>query len=132
MKPFGRLYVLIFSILLAACPLDKAAREGTLVIQNKSYDSNLEITDAWVKTEGSMEWVNQWHGICRGDPGLITDLSFTIGPGSYSVKLRVTEYGIVPRYYETPYMQPLRIGFGEYKFIIFDGQGIYDMERESQ
>jgi hypothetical protein len=132
MKTFIRIFLTAVTVLFISCPLEKEA-EGKIVVQNQSYDTGREITDVWLKEAGSMEWVNHWHGSCAGDAELIKELSFSVNPGSYDVRIKVMEvygYGFVPYFYETGYLQSVKITAGEYKYIIYDGNGIYDMESQ--
>jgi hypothetical protein len=104
-------------------------KAGKIIVQNQSYDSTLEISDVWLKEPGSIDWVNYWHGSCKGDSEYINELSFNLDPGTYNVKIKVIKYGIFYRYYETGYMQPVIIKRDDSKFVIYDGNGIYDMEK---
>jgi hypothetical protein len=117
-------------VLIFSCKTDIGEEKGTLAVQNQSYNPALEITDVWLRNAETMDWVNQWYGSCAGSADYITELSFPVPPGSYDVRIKVNGYGHFYNFYETGYRQSVRIGGGDYKFIIFDGQGIYDMEND--
>jgi hypothetical protein len=119
-------FVTAVLFLTVSCKSDMGEEKGTFVIQNKAYDDTLEITDVWLKGPGSMGWVNYWHGSCMGGDGLITELSFTVNPGQYDVRIKVNRYGFLYAFYETGYQKSVRIRGGDYQFIIYDGAGIYD------
>jgi hypothetical protein len=120
----------ILVMVFTGCPVVTGATTGTFVVQNQSHDPTIEITDVWAKTKGSIDWVNYWHGSCAGDAGLITELSFPAEPGAYDIRIRVSRYGFLMGFYETGYLQSLKIEKGGHKFIIYDGNGIYDMESQ--
>jgi hypothetical protein len=127
-KAFGRLLFLAAAALFISCTMETEA-EGAFVIGNKSYDSSLAITDIWLRNGETMDWINKWHGSCPGEAGLIKEVSFSTAPGVYDVRARVETYGGFSwNFYETGYLQSVKIGGGERKYIIFDGQGIYDKE----
>jgi hypothetical protein len=119
-------FVTAVLFLTFACETDRGEEnKGTIVIRNTSYDAFLEITDVWMKEPGSMDWVNYWHGSCRGGSGLMTELSFKADPGYYDIKIKAAQYGLWYGFYETGYLKSVRIGGGDYRFIIYDGNEIY-------
>jgi hypothetical protein len=128
MKRRGWIFFLAVAAQFISCPVEQAA-EGVFVVQNGGYDENLEITEAQLKKAGSMEWVSRWRGSCAGNADIITELSFSAAPGVYDVRIKAAERGFIPRFYETGYLQPVKIGAGDCKYIVFDGREIYDAEK---
>jgi hypothetical protein len=112
------------SLMLVSCPYT-VPEKGKMVVQNWSSGNATMITDVWTHVEGSTEWINFWHGECPPQE----ELSFFLEPGRYNVRVKTSTI-FVPRFYETGYMQPILISYGDIKFIIFDGKGIYDMENQ--
>jgi hypothetical protein len=122
--------LIVTALFVVSCSVETKQQEGTFIVQNKSYDPSLAITDVWLRNSESMDWINKWHGSCAGESGLITELSFSMPSGAYDIRIKVEKYGFFYNFYETGYLQSVRISTGEYKFIIFDGLGIYDMESQ--
>lgn len=111
------------AIFLFSCITGAEDNAGKLVVQNNSGSSVTFITDVWTHQEGSLEWINRWHG-SKADAEEIT---LYLEPGHYDLKIR-TEYLFMGQYYETGYKQPAIVKTGTAKIYIFDGMGIYDME----
>jgi hypothetical protein len=123
------LFVVILMLVVISCRLEPGRERGRIVIQNRSYNSTLEMSDVWLKEPGSMDWKNYWSGSCRGDSEYINELFFDVESGIYDVRIQVLRYGYFHGYYETGYMQSIRVEESGSKFIIYDGNGIYDMEQ---
>jgi hypothetical protein len=123
MKVYSILFFAVsVSIMLVSCPY-AVPEKGKMAVQNRADGYPVMITDAWTHLEGSTDWVAFWQGECPAGE----EFSFFLEPGRYNVRVKTTSM-LVPRFYETGYMRPVSVSYGDIKFIIFDGKGIYDME----
>jgi hypothetical protein len=111
-----------------SCRVSLDYDHGEFVVLNKSESAFLVITDVYLRSSGSSFWVNMWHGSCAGGKGAETELSFTARPGIYDVRIRVEQGFLFYSFYETGYRHPIKLGNGSFKFVVFDGNGIYDRE----
>jgi hypothetical protein len=111
------------AILFFSCVIGIDDTTGKLVIQNNSGSPVTFITDVWTHTEGSLEWINRWHGSKQDGE----EITLYLEPNNYDLKIR-TDYLFVGLYYETGYKRPAAVKTNTSKIYIFDGIGIYDME----
>ena len=118
-----KVWVLFFLPLVLACNLELPNNEGKIVIVNQTENEMAVITDVWIHGEGSTEWVSRWAGAVEEG----YDVSIIVEPGSYDIRIRVN-YLFYTRIYETGYKQPIAVGNKKVKYIIFDGNGIYDSD----
>jgi hypothetical protein len=103
---------------------------GKIIVQNQTGKTSEIITDVWLQLDQATDWVNVWHGQCAGEYGKYTELSFLYKAGSYNVRVRAFKLYSIGYFYETGYKSPIKLNIRDSKFIIYDGNGIYDMDQQ--
>ena len=119
------LYVLMLCCLFF-CSCIHEPEKASVVISNNSESVLGSITQVWTRVENSNDWVSQWTGSKKQGE----DVNLYIEPGTYDFRIEVTYLYLVPLKYETGYKNSITCKRGEYKFIFFDGKGIFDMEKQ--
>jgi hypothetical protein len=119
--------ILLFAFL--SCEINKNG-EARLVISNNSSNTSDVITEVWTRLYNSGEWLAKWNGA----KAVNEDAALYLAPASYDVRVtvkRIVLGTIEIKTFETGYKAPIKLSESNYKFIIFDGEGIYDMENHA-
>jgi hypothetical protein len=111
-----------------SCDIGLKSGEGRLVVTNNSANASDVVTEVWTRVYNSDEWLAKWNG----NKAVGADASINLAEGSYDIRVVVERTALnlstEIKTFETGYKAPITLSASDYKFIIFDGEGIYDME----
>jgi hypothetical protein len=121
-------FILLLVSLFFSCNIGLKSGEGRLVVTNNSTNTSDVVTEVWTRVYNSGDWLAKWNG----NKALDEEASIDLATGSYDVRVVVKRTALnlstETISFETGYKAPITLSASDYKFIIFDGGGIYDME----